>query len=135
MSHVCDVLHTYAVHQTGTSAFIDANKRALIVVDVQVRFWLRSDVYARCSWWCGWAHYCLVFCVSHHHTCTPTHVQNDFCEGGPLEVPEGSAVVPVINRLREECKWDLVVFTQDYHPAGMCRMVLVLGCFAPACGV
>lgn len=43
-------------------------------------------------------------------------VQNDFCGGGALEVPNGDEVVPVINGLIE--KFDHVVFTQDWHPMG-----------------
>lgn len=43
-------------------------------------------------------------------------VQNDFCPGGALAVGEGDAVVPVINRLIE--RFDHVVLTQDWHPAG-----------------
>lgn len=42
-------------------------------------------------------------------------VQNDFCPGGALAVPEGDAVVPVINRLLPH--FDCVVQTQDWHPA------------------
>ncbi len=42
-------------------------------------------------------------------------LQNDFCFGGALEVPEGNAVIPVANALMEE--FDLVVATQDWHPA------------------
>jgi len=42
-------------------------------------------------------------------------VQNDFCPGGPLAVPEGDRIVPVINRIQSE--FDLVVATQDWHPA------------------
>ncbi len=41
-------------------------------------------------------------------------VQNDFMPAGPLEVPEGDMIVPVINRI-QEC-FDLVVATQDWHP-------------------
>jgi len=41
-------------------------------------------------------------------------VQNDFCPGGALAVPEGDRVVPVINRL--QARFDLVVATQDWHP-------------------
>ncbi|MFH1924742.1 MAG: isochorismatase family protein, partial [Planctomycetota bacterium] len=41
-------------------------------------------------------------------------VQNDFCPGGSLAVPEGDRVVPVINRL--QARFDLVVATQDWHP-------------------
>jgi nicotinamidase/pyrazinamidase len=43
-------------------------------------------------------------------------VQNDFCAGGALAVPDGDAVVPVINRLAE--RFGHVVLTQDWHPAG-----------------
>ncbi|HXS57758.1 MAG TPA: isochorismatase family protein, partial [Hanamia sp.] len=42
-------------------------------------------------------------------------VQNDFLPGGALEVKNGDRVLPVINRLQE--KFDLVVATQDWHPA------------------
>jgi nicotinamidase/pyrazinamidase len=45
-----------------------------------------------------------------------TDVQNDFCPGGALAVPEGDAVVPVINRLQG--RFETVVLTQDWHPAG-----------------
>lgn len=41
-------------------------------------------------------------------------VQNDFCPGGALAVPEGDAVVPVINRLMEE--FDIIVASKDWHP-------------------
>ncbi|CAE7881752.1 pncA, partial [Symbiodinium sp. KB8] len=43
-------------------------------------------------------------------------VQNDFCGGGSLAVPDGDAVLPVINRLRAQGQWELVVTTQDWHP-------------------
>ena len=43
-------------------------------------------------------------------------VQNDFCPGGALAVPDGDAVVPVINRLQQ--RFATVVQTQDWHPAG-----------------
>jgi nicotinamidase/pyrazinamidase len=43
-------------------------------------------------------------------------VQNDFCPGGALAVPEGDAVVPEINRLIDA--HDHVIVTQDWHPAG-----------------
>jgi nicotinamidase/pyrazinamidase len=42
-------------------------------------------------------------------------VQNDFCPGGALAVREGDAIVPVINALAS--RFDLVVATQDWHPA------------------
>lgn len=43
-------------------------------------------------------------------------VQNDFCPGGALAVADGDAVVPVVNRLA--ARFDHVVLTQDWHPAG-----------------
>jgi nicotinamidase/pyrazinamidase len=43
-------------------------------------------------------------------------VQNDFCPGGALAVENGDRVVPVINGLIE--RFDHVVLTQDWHPAG-----------------
>jgi len=41
-------------------------------------------------------------------------LQNDFLPGGALPVPEGDAVIPVVNRLQPH--FDLVVATQDWHP-------------------
>lgn len=43
-------------------------------------------------------------------------VQNDFCPGGALEVPNGDRVVPVINRLSKH--FDNIIQTQDWHPEG-----------------
>lgn len=42
-------------------------------------------------------------------------IQNDFCPGGALAVHEGNQVVPVANELMDQ--FDLVVATQDWHPA------------------
>ena len=42
-------------------------------------------------------------------------VQNDFIEGGALAVPGGGQVVLVIDRL--QTGFDLIVATQDWHPA------------------
>ena len=41
-------------------------------------------------------------------------IQNDFCPGVALAVPDGDAVVPVANRVQP--RFDLVVATQDWHP-------------------
>jgi nicotinamidase/pyrazinamidase len=43
-------------------------------------------------------------------------VQNDFCPGGALAVPDGDAVVPVVNRLARD--FAHVILTQDWHPPG-----------------
>ena len=42
-------------------------------------------------------------------------IQNDFLPGGALAVPEGDQVIPVVNALQPY--FDLVVATQDWHPA------------------
>ncbi|MHA1547678.1 MAG: bifunctional nicotinamidase/pyrazinamidase [Alphaproteobacteria bacterium] len=42
-------------------------------------------------------------------------VQNDFCRGGALAVPDGDAVIAPVNRLATS--FDHVVLTQDWHPA------------------
>ena len=42
-------------------------------------------------------------------------LQYDFCKNGTLAVPDGDAVIPVANRLQSA--FDLVVATQDWHPA------------------
>ncbi len=42
-------------------------------------------------------------------------VQNDFLPGGALAVKEGDMIIPVINKIQN--KFDLVVATQDWHPA------------------
>ena len=43
-------------------------------------------------------------------------VQNDFCPGGALEVPDGDAVVPAINRIAP--RFAARILTQDWHPPG-----------------
>ena len=43
-------------------------------------------------------------------------VQNDFCPGGALEVPDGDAVVAAINRIAP--RFSTRILTQDWHPPG-----------------
>jgi nicotinamidase/pyrazinamidase len=45
-----------------------------------------------------------------------TDVQNDFCGGGSLAVPDAEAILPVVNELVR--KFEQVIFTQDRHPPG-----------------
>jgi len=45
-------------------------------------------------------------------------LQNDFCPGGALPVPEGDAVVKPINRL--VMAFDTLVFSRDWHPNNHC---------------
>ena len=43
-------------------------------------------------------------------------IQNDFMPGGRLAVPDGDAILPLVNALQPQ--FDLVVASQDWHPAG-----------------
>jgi nicotinamidase/pyrazinamidase len=52
--------------------------------------------------------------VGDHDVLIVVDIQNDFCPGGPLSVPRGDEVVPLINLLAE--RFDHVVLTQDWHP-------------------
>jgi len=42
-------------------------------------------------------------------------IQNDFCTGGALAIPDGDAVVPVANRLMSN--FEMTIASQDWHPA------------------
>ncbi|HEV8662730.1 MAG TPA: nicotinamidase [Candidatus Methylomirabilis sp.] len=46
-------------------------------------------------------------------------VQNDFCPGGALPVPEGDRVVPALNALLRRVKV-FTVATRDWHPVNHC---------------
>ena len=50
------------------------------------------------------------------HALIVIDVQNDFCPGGALAVPQGDAILRGVNALMPE--FDAVVLTQDWHPAG-----------------
>ena len=43
-------------------------------------------------------------------------LQYDFCPGGALAVPDGHAIVPMVNGLI--ARFDHVILTQDWHPEG-----------------
>lgn len=43
-------------------------------------------------------------------------VQNDFCTGGALAVPDAEAVLPVVNTLMAD--FEHVLLSQDWHPPG-----------------
>lgn len=46
-------------------------------------------------------------------------IQNDFCQGGALEVKSAEEIIPVVNRLIDEFsrREEVVVATMDWHPA------------------
>ena len=43
-------------------------------------------------------------------------IQNDFCPGGSLAVPEGDKVVGVANELIRLGRFDAVIASKDWHP-------------------
>ena len=43
-------------------------------------------------------------------------IQNDFCPGGALAVPDGDSIIPVTNKLIDH--FNIIIQTQDWHPAG-----------------
>lgn len=50
------------------------------------------------------------------HALIVIDVQNDFCPGGALAVPDGDAIVPAINAMMD--RFDAVILTQDWHGSG-----------------
>lgn len=62
-------------------------------------------------------------------------VQNDFLPGGKLSVPDGDAVVPVINRyLNQFRQTGLPLYaTRDWHPQGHCSFKAQGGPWPPHC--
>ncbi|WP_170600327.1 bifunctional nicotinamidase/pyrazinamidase [Ruegeria arenilitoris] len=50
------------------------------------------------------------------HALIVIDVQNDFCPGGALAVPNGDEIVAPINAMMPD--FDAVILTQDWHPAG-----------------
>ncbi len=58
-------------------------------------------------------------------------IQNDFCPGGALAVPDGDAVVPVLNTLVP--KFEVIAATRDWHPAGHCSFVAQGGWWPAHC--
>ncbi|MDZ7829903.1 MAG: nicotinamidase [Halofilum sp. (in: g-proteobacteria)] len=62
-------------------------------------------------------------------------VQNDFCGGGALEVPDGDAVVPVLNEwIRDASAAGIpVVASRDWHPENHCSFEAQGGTWPPHC--
>lgn len=58
-------------------------------------------------------------------------LQNDFCSGGALAVPDGDAVVEPVNALMDEV--DFVVATRDWHPPDHASFVDQGGPWPPHC--
>jgi nicotinamidase/pyrazinamidase len=62
-------------------------------------------------------------------------VQNDFCPGGALAVPDGDQVVPVLNRYVRIFQTDRapIVATRDWHPGNHCSFKSFGGIWPPHC--
>lgn len=58
-------------------------------------------------------------------------IQNDFCPGGALAVDEGDRIVDVVNRLMPQ--FQLVISTQDWHPADHISFKEKGGTWPPHC--
>lgn len=44
-------------------------------------------------------------------------LQNSFCKGGALAVPNADEIIPLINMLMKKCDYDIVIASKDWHPA------------------
>ena len=53
---------------------------------------------------------------SHNDCLVVVDLQNDFCQGGALEVPDADAIVPLVNRLGRH--FSICIASQDWHPPG-----------------
>lgn len=62
-------------------------------------------------------------------------LQNDFCPGGPLPVPDGDGIVPVVNRYLDlfMAAGVPVFFTRDWHPARTVHFKGFGGSWPPHC--
>jgi nicotinamidase/pyrazinamidase len=62
-------------------------------------------------------------------------VQNDFCPGGALAVPEGDRVVPVLNGYAERfsARGALILVSRDWHPARTTHFAAYGGTWPPHC--
>jgi nicotinamidase/pyrazinamidase len=58
-------------------------------------------------------------------------IQNDFCPGGALAVPEGNLIVEPVNRLMP--LFPFVAATKDWHPANHCSFRQFGGDWPPHC--
>ncbi len=57
-----------------------------------------------------------IFQLNENDVLIVVDVQNDFCPGGALAVPDGDGILPIVNGLGGA--FASVVLTQDWHPKG-----------------
>lgn len=62
-------------------------------------------------------------------------LQNDFCPGGSLAVPDGDATIGIVNQwiTRFANNDSPIAFTQDFHPANHCSFDAQGGPWPPHC--
>lgn len=62
-------------------------------------------------------------------------VQNDFCPGGALAVPEGDQIVPVLNQYVQKCRDRQIpiVASRDWHPEKTSHFKAYGGIWPPHC--
>ena len=56
--------------------------------------------------------------IDEHSTLVVVDIQNDFCPGGALAVPDGDKVIPVINKYIQFFREHQgeIIYTRDWHP-------------------
>lgn len=64
--------------------------------------------------------FCLMAASQDKRALLIVDVQNDFLEGGSLEVKDGNQVIPLINKIRKEKNFDLIALSSDWHPQIHC---------------
>jgi nicotinamidase/pyrazinamidase len=72
---------------------------------------------------------------SRHDALVVVDVQNDFCPGGALAVPDGDSVVPVLNRYAERFAGQgaAVFASRDWHPPRTKHFAAYGGVWPPHC--
>ncbi len=70
-----------------------------------------------------------------HDALVVVDVQNDFCPGGSLAVPDGDSVVPVLNRYAErfDAQGAAVFASRDWHPSRTRHFAAYGGIWPPHC--
>ncbi|MDC0661514.1 isochorismatase family protein [Marinobacter sp. SS21] len=62
-------------------------------------------------------------------------IQNDFCEGGSLAVPDSDAIFPMVNAEIARAQHDgtLIIASRDWHPVDHCSFQAMGGPWPPHC--
>lgn len=74
-------------------------------------------------------------CITDHSALIVVDIQNDFCPGGTLPVPEGNMIVPVLNAyIQKFIERGLpIYFTRDWHPVNHTSFKSQGGIWPPHC--